>query len=809
MRSHLFLVPLACLLCLAGCSEPAPTSEPGFEPDPEHLGQHRSAAVPPLFTDTELTDDLDSPTAMAIAPDGRIFVCEQEGTLRVIQNGALLAAPFLTVAVDDNGERGLLGVAFDPGFPQQPYVYVYYTSPSPILRNRISRFTASGNLAVPGSEVILLELDPLSSASTHNGGALHFGVDGKLYAAVGDNATSSNSRLLTTVKGKMLRLNRDGSIPTDNPFYASTTGIYRSIWALGLRNPFSFAVQPGTGRIFINDVGQSRWEEINEGVAGANYGWPDTEGPTTNPRFRSPLHAYGHGSGTALGCAIAGGTFYNPPVAQFPSTYVGRYFFADYCGGWIRMLHPATGTTELFASGLDAPVDLAVGPDGSLYYLDRGEESVRRIRYTGNTGAPVISRHPDSVSVVAGRPVTFTVEATGTAPLGCQWQRNRVDLPGQTGCSLTLPAVTAADTGARFRARVSNALGSVLSNEAVLTVLPGTAPVATLLTPATGTRYRATDAISFSATATDAEDGTLPASAFTWRVDFHHAEHHHPFLPATSGMRSGSFIVPDIGEVAADVWYRIHLSVVDSSGATHAVFRDVLPRTVKLTLASQPSGLWVTLDGQPHVTPVEVQGVVGVRRQLGVVTPQLLGGVTYVFSHWAHGGAAQQEVRTPEVDTRYTAVFTPVTASTGLRAEYYDGPDFTGTKLERVDPSVDFRWGTDSPDPSMDENTFTVRWTGSVIPLHSEAYTFHTQSNDGVRLWVNGQLLIDNWTVHETTEDASPPVLLEAGRAYSLRMEVYENTGTATARLIWSSLHQRKQPIPAERLRPIPPAPAR
>ncbi|MFP2929775.1 PQQ-dependent sugar dehydrogenase [Pyxidicoccus sp. 3LG] len=809
MRIQHLLVSLACLLCLAGCTESPPGSEPGSEPTwdpgPEHLGQQRSTAVPPLFSDTEVTDDLDSPTAMAIAPDGRIFVCEQAGALRVIQDGQLLATPFVTLNVDDNGERGLLGVAVDPGFPQQPYVYVYYTSPSPTLRNRISRFTASGNRAVSGSEVVLLNLDPLTSASTHNGGALHFGADGKLYAAVGDNATSTNARLLTTLKGKLLRLNRDGTIPTDNPFYTSTTGSYRAIWAIGLRNPFSFAVQPGTGRIFINDVGQSQWEEINEGVAGANYGWPDTEGPTTNTRFRSPLYAYGHGSSSSLGCAIAGGAFYNPPQTQFPSSYVGRYFFADYCGGWIRMLNPATGTTELFASGLDSPVDLAVGPDGSLYYLDRGEDSVRRIRYTGSSGAPVISRQPVSQSIVTGRPVTFTVEATGTAPLSCQWQRNGVDIPGATSGSLTLPAVTAADSGARFRMRVSNASGSVLSNEAVLTVLPGTAPVATLLTPVAGMLYRATEVISYSGIATDAEDGLLPASAFTWRVDFHHAEHLHPFVPPTSGARSGTFTIPDTGEVSADVWYRIHLSVTDSSGATHAVYRDVYPRKVKLTLATSPTGLQVTLDGQPVTTPLEVQSVVGLLRSLGVVSPQAVGAATYVFSHWAHGGAAQQDVRTPEVDTRYTAVFTPVTASTGLLAEYFDGPEFTGTKLERVDPTVDFRWDIGSPAPSMDGNTFTVRWTGSVIPLYSEAYTFYTQSNDGVRLWVNGQLLINDWTLHETTENAAPPVVLQAGRAYSLRMEMYENTGIATARLIWSSLRQHKQVIPTARLRPTPP----
>ncbi|MFP2909922.1 PQQ-dependent sugar dehydrogenase [Pyxidicoccus sp. 3LFB2] len=799
MRSHHRLLPLVCLLWLAGCAD----SEPPLEREPD-FDAYRASALPPLFSDTEVADGLSSPTAMAFAPDGRLFVCEQGGALRIIQDGHLLPAPFVTVNADDRGERGLLGVAFDPAFPQQPYVYVYYTSPTPVVRNRISRFTASGNRAVTGSEVVLLELDPLTSATNHNGGALQFGRDGKLYAAVGDNSRSANARELTTLKGKLLRLNRDGSIPTDNPFFTSTTGSFRAIWALGLRNPFSFAVQPGTGRILLNDVGQARWEEINEGVAGANYGWPDTEGPTTNPRFRTPLHAYGHGSGNALGCAVAGGTFYNPTTSQFPATYVGRYFFADYCGGWIRVLDPTTGATELFATSLNAPVDLDVGPDGSLYYLDRGEDSVRRIRYTATGGTPVVLRHPASQSVLAGRPVTFAVDAGGATPLSYQWQRNGVDLPGRTGPSLTLTAVALADSGSRYRVRVSNAFGSVLSSEAVLTVPAGTAPVATLLTPLPGALYRATDVIAFSATATDAEDGTLPASAFTWRVDFHHGTHLHPFMPPTPGVRSGTFTVPDTGETAADVWYRIHLTVTDSSGATHAVFRDVLPRTVTLTLDTQPPGLVVTLDGQPLTTPLALVGVVGVLRTLGAVSPQVKDGVTYVFSSWAHGAPAQHDVRTPATNTRYTAIFTPATTPVGLRAEYFDEPDFTGPRLERVDTTVDFRWGIGAPAPSMDGNTFSVRWTGSVVPQYSEAYTFHTQSNDGVRLWVDEQLLIDNWTLHETAEN-SGTVVLQAGRAYSLRMEVFENTGVATARLLWSSPHRTRQVIPAERLRPLPP----
>ena len=186
----------------------------------------------------------------------------------------------------------------------------HYPATTPTVHNRISRLTANGDVAVAGSEVVIFDLDNLSSATHHNGGALAFGPsDGKLYAAVGENGNSANAQSLGTVLGKILRLNANGTIPADNPFLSSTSGKNRAIWALGLRNPFTFAFNPFGTEFFINDVGETTWEEINDGIAGANYGWPTTEGPTTNPAFRSPRYAYNHSSG---GCAITGGAFYAP-----------------------------------------------------------------------------------------------------------------------------------------------------------------------------------------------------------------------------------------------------------------------------------------------------------------------------------------------------------------------------------------------------------------------------------------------------------------------------------------------------------------
>ena len=361
-----------------------------------------AATLPPGFTETSI-NGLANPTAMEIAPDGRIFVCQQGGALRVIKNGALLSTPFLTVSVDANGERGLLGIAFDPNFATNNFLYVYYTVPSTPRHNRVSRFTANGDVAVPGSETILFELDNLSSATNHNGGAIHFGPDGKLYVAVGENANGANAQTLSNVLGKVLRINSNGTIPTDNPFFNTAAGNNRAIWALGLRNPFTFAFQPGTGRMFINDVGEVTWEEINDGIAGSNYGWPNSEGVTNNPAFRSPLLTYAHGFSATTGCAIAGGAFYNPATVQFPQSFVGKYFFADLCSGWIRVFDPDTGAASGFATNISSPVDLKVGADGSLYYLARGSNAVFRVQFTD----PMLISEAGSDSAVALESPTF------------------------------------------------------------------------------------------------------------------------------------------------------------------------------------------------------------------------------------------------------------------------------------------------------------------------------------------------------------------------------------------------------------------
>jgi glucose/arabinose dehydrogenase len=636
----------------------------------------RAVTLPSGFTQTQIATNLAGPTRVEVSPDNRIFVLEKPGRVRVIKNGTMLSTPYLTVTVDTQGERGLLGIAFDPSFATNRFVYVYYTATTPAIHNRISRFTASStnpDVVDSSSEKILFEL-PNLNAIYHNGGAIHFGTDGKLYAAVGDNKTNSPAQSLTSLWGKILRINPDGTIPTDNPFYTDTTGVYRAIWAYGLRNPWSFAVQPGTGEILINDVGESTWEEINLGAAGANYGWPNTEGPTSDPQYVTPLYYYST-HGVSGSCAICGATFYNPTAGnqQFPSSYLGKYFFGDLCGGWIRVLDPQTATVNgFFLTGGTNLVDVKMAPDGSLYYLQQGTGSntgaLYQIRYTS---APSISQQPQSQAVNVGQTASFSVSASGSTPFTYQWRRNGTNISGATSSSYSFVA-QASDNGAQFTVVVTNSVGAATSNVATLTVnsTGTTPPTASITQPLQGATFSGGDTIFFAGTASDSKDGTLPASAYDWSVTFQHDTHFHPFIDSIPGVTSGSFTIPYQNvETSPNVWYRIHLLVTNSSNVSTEVIRDVLPLKSDVTLATSPSGLGLTLDGIPITAPYTFTGVQGITRTLGATTPQTLGNQPYNFAGWSDGGTMTHDIRTPTSNTTYTATFAPATTGTPVSME--------------------------------------------------------------------------------------------------------------------------------------------
>jgi hypothetical protein len=214
----------------------------------------------------------------------------------------------------------------------------------------------------------------------------------------------TNAQSLANRLGKILRISSDGTIPADNPtsfpnIAGSPSGVNRAIWAVGVRNPFTFSFQPGTGRMHINDVGQGTWEEVNVGTAGANFGWPTCEGACATAGMTNPLYQYS--SVPVATCAITGGAFYNPTTPTFPAQFIGKYFFADFCAGWIKVLDPLgpppTDSAVDFTTGISSPVDIQVANDGSLYYLARGSSSVFRVQFVGST-QPTIAINDVSVA---------------------------------------------------------------------------------------------------------------------------------------------------------------------------------------------------------------------------------------------------------------------------------------------------------------------------------------------------------------------------------------------------------------------------
>ncbi|WP_158085363.1 PQQ-dependent sugar dehydrogenase [Niastella vici] len=620
----------------------------------------QAQTLPTNFQRVQVTASLSNPTAMAFTPDGRVLICQQGGQLRVVKNGSLLSTPAITLTVNSSGERGLIGVAVDPNFATNQFIYLYYTNTSG-PHNRVSRFTMTGDVA--GSETPILDL-PTLNAIYHNGGGLAFGNDGKLYVAVGENQVGSNSQNLDSYLGKLLRINADGTVPTGNPF---TGGAARSrVWAYGLRNPFTIAADPVSGKLFVNDVGNSTWEEINDATAGGrNFGWPDKEGMCTSgcTGLTNPIYVYSTNRDdpppAGQGCAINGGTFFNGAISNYPATYNGRYFFLDYCGSWIDNLNPtlASPTRNGFGTGLGSGmVYLKQGTDGNLYFLSRDANALYKIIYSG-TQAPVITTQPQSITISQGGTATFSVTATGNPAPSYQWRKNGTNISGATAATYSISNVQPSHAGT-YSVVVTNSAGSVTSNNATLTVTqPNTPPVATITSPVNGSKFRAGTVINFSGTATDAEDGTLPAANFEWWVDFHHANHIHPGPDIADGVTSGSFPISAEGHTETDIWYRLYLVARDALGARDTAYVEIFPVLSTLNLRSVPAGLQIKLDDVPFATPYSTPALSGMVRPMEAISPQTVNGVTYLFDHWEHGGAATQNITITDTDTTYTAYF--------------------------------------------------------------------------------------------------------------------------------------------------------
>lgn len=756
------------------------------------------------FVQEQLAEGL-NPSAMAFSPDGRLFIVEKGGRVLVYRDGRMLEAPFLELDVDDTNERGLSGITFHPDFERNGYFYVYYTVPR-LGFNRISRFRANGDFTVPGSEEVVFELDPVTGSSIHNGGAMVWLPDTTLLVAVGDGGRGPAAQEQTSLLGKMLRLADDGSVPGDNPFAETAVGKARAIYAFGFRNPFSMDVEAGTGRVFSNDVGGSAWEEINVLEAGGNYGWPLVEGRDGLAQAPADhveaVYAYDHDNG----CAVVGASFYQAPAPSFPEDYHGRYLFGDYCLGEIRVLDAATYETQApLARGLDRVVALAVDSLGQVYYLGRGTGdgsrsdnsrtdagSLWRIRYTGD-GAPVVSRPPRTQTLPRGDTARFSVSVSGRPPYEFEWLRDGRVVPDENGIDFAIPEVTLGDDGTAVRAVVRNAAGVDTSAAGILYVTTNTRPTLTIAAPAPGSRYRAGEVLAFSGAATDAEDGGLDAEALTWHVDFHHDDHRHP-VETFRGVRGGSVEVPRFGEVSSNVFYRVTLAAEDAGGLRAARAVDVHPETAALQFRSVPAGLIVNADGLSQATPYDIESVQGLERVVAAPRSQTLDGEIFAFSHWSGAYDTTERVFRFEKaaeDQRLVANYVriPKGTGTGLTGEYYSGgldlePEDRELVATRVDSVIDFAWAYDPPLAGMPTTDYFVKWTGDVeVPVDGE-YRFITRADDGVRLWVDGALVIDAWQRQKPTYYTAA-VELVGGRRVPIRMEYFQAGGYSEVSLAW------------------------
>ncbi len=625
-----------------------------------------------------------------------------------------------------NSERGLLGIAVDPNFASNNYIYIYYTynrvpnSNCPTRDfvngpvNRVSRFVLPANNVInvnwsttPATgETVLLDNIP-SFNGNHNGGDLHFGLDGLLYISVGDSAcdftntsncqdSNSNSRHREYLSGKILRINKDGSIPNTNPYVGTGgarqcglvgpnplvgSGFCTETYAWGLRNPFRFNFKPGSSTFYINDVGGGRWEEIDQGQLNADYGWNVCEGnhatgsdnPCTNKPTGAvaPIAEYSHNTGCS---SITGGVFI--PPGYWPAKYDNTYLYSDYVCGKIFNLDASNVSTD-FVTGLggSSAIDLQFGPytpsGGSatqaLYYSSYAAGGQIHVLYYSGSG---VNRPP--TAVIAANPLTGTLPLTvnfngsGSSdpdnnPLTYIWNFGDGS-PVTTTVSATISHQYTAKGPFTASLQVKDS-NNALSNTATIKLYPGASgPTPQILTPVPSTRFYVGQVFTVSGKATDEVDGTLPASALHWVITRYHGTptnlHRHPFMTVdgvASFVTDPAPLLEDFAS-AANSYLEIQLTAINSLGISTTITQNLLPHLVNLTFDTTPTGGSLTINGDPYSLPVTLTSWDNYIFPLTSLAPPANGG-PYTFVSWSDGGAVNHSITTPNRNTSYNANF--------------------------------------------------------------------------------------------------------------------------------------------------------
>ncbi|MGI8910976.1 MAG: PQQ-dependent sugar dehydrogenase, partial [Rubrobacteraceae bacterium] len=674
-----------------------------------------AVTLPAGFTDG-LVASVASPTALAFTPDVRMLITTQTRRLLIYQNGTLRGTALdISSRVCSNSERGLLGIAVDPDFASNQYIYVYYTykkhgvceqntSMSPV--NRVSRFTMTGDTA--GGEQVLVDNIP-SPNGNHNAGDVHFGKDGYLYISVGDGGCdyagnsgcageNDASRDKHVLVGKVLRITRNGGIPETNP-YAATGGVCaaagrttngtqcKETFASGLRNPFRMAFDPDTTdatdatgtSFFINDVGQNAWEEIDRGASGVDYGWNVREGFCANGSTRNcratpeavvngitdPIHAYSHSTGCS---SVTGGAFV-PDASNWPAQYDGSYLYGDYVCGRMFNLTPRSGggfdrTTFLSGLGRGGPTTMTFGPYGgnqALYYTTyTGGGEVRRIAYADGNRVPT--------AIIEGEQLwdeTLKVEFDGSSssdpdddtPLTYIWDFGDGTTPETITDSAT--SHTYARSGKRIATLQVRDSRGALSDPYTVEVFPGnTPPVPAVTAPGADYRFRVGSQVGLSGAATDPEDSTVQGTSLKWEVLRHHnASHAHPYDSGIGGRINVTAPPPeDLSSTGVGNNLEAKLTATDSEGLRKTVSRRLEPRRVNVTFRTAPVRLGLIVNGTRFRAPRTLLSWHGYG--LRVEAPRRaksVSGRRWAFKSWSDGRSRQHVILTPAFGATYTA----------------------------------------------------------------------------------------------------------------------------------------------------------
>jgi glucose/arabinose dehydrogenase len=730
-----------------------------------------------FVTDT-VAGGLNIPTVFAFAPDGRIFIGLKDGAISIVKDGALLPVPFYTITpVNNYGDRGLLGLTLDPNFATNGYVYAAYTydnnpADNPGLKTaQVIRLTASGDVAVPASRLVLLgtvtgtpakpscEDWPLtadcipSDEDSHSIGNLKFGPDGMLYVATGDGASffSVDARALRAqsidrLAGKILRVNPvNGQGLADNPFYNGDLSATRSkVWAYGVRNDFRYNFKPGTNVIFSGDVGWDTWEEINVITPGVNLGWPCYEGNYQQPGYAAyqpcqnlyntggvtlPLIQWDHNTGTA---AAVGGAFTG--TNGYSAKYQNTYFYADYARDSISTLkvdalnNLVPGSVSIFSSAADGPIQLEIGPEGDIYYLAINRGELRHLRFIGDNRPPVAAAAATPAAGLSPLFVAFSSAGSGDPDAGQAVTYDWDFGDGSAHSAAANPSHTyTAATPTSFTARLTVTDPYFLTAVVTLPVQVGnTPPAATIATPLNLAQYDIGDTIAFSGSATDTQDGTIPANNLAWSVVLNHCLnadftncHAHPVFQ-TTGVGS-SFPIVDHGDY---VYYEIYFTATDTMGLTDTKVAKIVPNTVDITYTSNRAGIMLTVDSTAQTVPFTRTVPRKSSHTIYAASPQTVASGQVVFSAWSDAGAQQHSfianaaatisatyvdpAPTPTNTPTATATLTPTSTATPTAT-----PTSTSTPTPTATPTPVPGTPTPTPTPS---DTPTATATPTVTP---------------------------------------------------------------------------------------------